>query len=709
MNTPFFNAHHSPIGSFSSFTLGEKGSRGGFGLEIGKPADQAVYIGCEEASGVFRFLPFFEYSESDDERSRYEVGGASSEKTEPQSEIRQFTDHQISRDFYVSTDTWNAEDLEFTVISPFASVPDPDAIDTSDVNLRLALVPAVLATLTLDNRKGAGPRRAIFGYEDPHMLQASSNVRRLDDTLPEGLVGIGQGRSIAIVSDSKGVVSGQSLTMSELLGETNPKNLTFALGPATALIATVEPGEIRTFRFAICFYRDGYATVGLDTSYYYTHLWDRIEDVAAFALKNFENLSGIAESANSRIEKSKLSQTQKFMLNHAIRSYYGSTQLLRRSSGQPLWIVNEGEYRMINTLDLTADQVFFELALNPWTVRNEMEIFAERYSYTDRVYYPGKPETTFPGGISFTHDMGVANVFSRPHYSAYEKYGLDGCFSHMTHEELVNWLCCALAYGHLDPKWLSSKITLVTACFDSMVNRDDPDSDKRNGVMSLESTRCAGGAEITTYDSLDVSLGQSRGNVYLASKCWAAYVGLEKAFRDNNLAQLAAQAKEQATKCAHTVAASVGADGTLSAIIGEDVEARIIPAIEGLVFPALFGVPQATSSTGEYSEYIAVLKQHLKGVLHKGICLFANGGWKLSSTSDNSWLSKIYLSQYIARQVLGIDGDEVTASADDAHASWLLDPQNTYWAWSDQILSGHAVGSKYYPRGVTAWLWLSEK
>jgi hypothetical protein len=46
--------------------------------------------------------------------------------------------------------------------------------------------------------------------------------------------------------------------------------------------------------------------------------------------------------------------------------------------------------------------------------------------------------------------------------------------------------------------------------------------------------------------------------------------------------------------------------------------------------------------------------------------------------------------------------------ADQAHASWLLEEKNNYWAWSDQIVSGEAKGSKYYPRGVTSILWLKE-
>ena len=69
--------------------------------------------------------------------------------------------------------------------------------------------------------------------------------------------------------------------------------------------------------------------------------------------------------ADARAADARLSADQRFMLAHAIRSYYGSTQLLERD-GQPLWVVNEGEYRMMNTFDLTVDHLFFELRFNPW-------------------------------------------------------------------------------------------------------------------------------------------------------------------------------------------------------------------------------------------------------------------------------------------------------------------------------------------------------
>ncbi|MGA2446324.1 MAG: glycoside hydrolase family 52 protein [Opitutaceae bacterium] len=71
-------------------------------------------------------------------------------------------------------------------------------------------------------------------------------------------------------------------------------------------------------------------------------------------------------------------------------SYYGSTQLLW-SSGRPLWVVYEGEYRMMNTFDLTVDHLFFELAWHPWTVRNTLALFADSVAAFD---YAANPKPT---------------------------------------------------------------------------------------------------------------------------------------------------------------------------------------------------------------------------------------------------------------------------------------------------------------------------
>ena len=50
---------------------------------------------------------------------------------------------------------------------------------------------------------------------------------------------------------------------------------------------------------------------------------------------------------------------------------------------------------------------------------------------------------------------------------------------------------------------------------------------RSNGLMDLIAFGQMAG-EITTYDSLDHSLGQARNNIYLAGKCWASYLALDQ-------------------------------------------------------------------------------------------------------------------------------------------------------------------------------------
>ncbi|MEC0242182.1 glycoside hydrolase family 52 protein [Paenibacillus dokdonensis] len=696
-----FNAHHAPVGAFASFTLGFPGRSGGFDLEYGRPPEQNVYIGLQEPSGdSYQALPFYDLA--GDDSFRY-TGGGDEAAANASRLVKPFAVESVSRMFAAATDTWQAGDLTFRLSSPFDSVPDPDTAD--EEQLRFVLLPAVLAEITVDNTKGSVPRRAFFGFQgtDPYTA-----IRRLEDTTDGQVTGVGQGRHIAIAASDPRVRSASHFTIENILQPGVEENLQFGLGNVGAMLMDTPAGEQATYRFALCFYRGGYITTGMDTSYLYTRYYADIEEVALYALEHFEQKLEICRQNDRLVADSALSEDQRFMLSHAIRSYYGSTDLLE-AEGKPLWIVNEGEYRMMNTFDLTVDQLFFEMKMNPWTVRNELDLFVSRYQYEDTVRFPGETKD-YPGGISFTHDMGVANSFSRPGYSSYEQHALDGCFSHMTQEQLVNWVLTASVYVRQsgDAQWLQDHLGLFGECLQSMVNRDHPDSAQRSGLMGLDSSRTMGGAEITTYDSLDVSLGQARNNIYLGGKCWAAYVALESIFKEHGHEELAALAGDQADRCARTITDHATAEGYIPAVIQEGNDSRIIPAIEGLIFPLFTGNEDALDPDGRFGHYIQALKKHFYAVLEPGVCLFPDGGWKLSSTSDNSWLSKIYLCQYIARQVLGLEQGEQEAAADAAHVGWLTSPENAFWSWSDQMNAGVIVGSRYYPRGVTAILWLDE-
>ena len=111
---------------------------------------------------------------------------------------------------------------------------------------------------------------------------------------------------------------------------------------------------------------------------------------------------------------------------------------------------------------------------------------------------------------------------------------------------------------------------------------------------------------------------------------------------------------------------------------------------------------------GPYGELIRALKRHLDKVLAPGVCLDAvSGGWKLSSTSRNTWLSKIFLNQYVAERVLGFDDERTRRDA--VHARWLRTGSADFAA-TDQVdsSSGKDLGSRLYPRLVTSILWLEK-
>ena len=86
-------------------------------------------------------------------------------------------------------------------------------------------------------------------------------------------------------------------------------------------------------------------------------------------------------------------------------------------------------------------------------------------------------------------------------------------------------------------------------------------------------------------------------------------------------------------------------------------------------------------------------------MLEPGLCLDAeSGGWKLSSTSQNTWLSKIFLNQYVAERVLGFDDERTRRDA--VHAHWLRTGSADFAA-TDQVDSRTA---RIWDRGsIRGW------
>ena len=675
---------HGIWGAYASLVLGRIGHAAGVVVGDVRPPETGLYIGYRVGQEEPHLLPFSSGRKFGLGSAAYSTGEPSQNIDEHYKKARRFNPQEIERQICFSGEEWRAKSMSFRIYSFFGEVPDPALV--SRASARSAYRPSILLELSFDNSDGKEAMTGLFGMQ---------GIRRpLSDSTNGALLGMASndcfGFGIRPAADVEEV-----MYWSVIDATFNFSYPLCRLASEGGLRFTIPAHSKAEYLIALGVYRDGIMTSGRRASAYYSYLFQDLEDVLENALDETEESLCKAQRLDDMLESSGLSEDRCFLIAQAAHSYVANTELLRTEAGEPVFIVSEGEYQMMNTLDLVIDQAFWEARFSPWTLRNELESLEEHSSYEDSY------------GLAFAHDQGVDNCFSPRGRSVYEIPGLTGCFSFMSYEETLNWTISACIYSNLaeDWKWALEKRKVLSSCLESLIARDE----NGDGIMDRDSDRCEGGAEITTYDSLDISLGQARNNLYLAVKAWSAFVCLEAIFKriDGKETYESRTAAKAANLAASTIAANMlEPDGFIPAIIESENRSRIIPAIEGLVYPKFCGVPEAIAIDGPYRELVCALKRHLENVLVPGLCIdSSSGGWKLSSTSNNTWLSKIFLNQYVAEHILGICDDRV--SRDAIHASWLKTGSADFAA-TDQVdsMSGKDLGSRLYPRLVTSILWL---
>lgn len=163
----------------------------------------------------------------------------------------------------------------------------------------------------------------------------------------------------------------------------------------------------------------------------------------------------------------------------------------------------------------------------------------------------------------------------------------------MSQEELQNWILCAGLYWKRtnDLAWLKAKLPVLGQCLESMLVRDDVDPAKRDGTASYGSTatmppKAARQGEITTYDSLDLSLKVPVNSAYITSKNFASYLALEAMFKELGDTRRAQISEAGAALAARSMSAHFdAATKSFRARFGGEFNARVIPTVEGLAYP----------------------------------------------------------------------------------------------------------------------------
>ena len=180
-----FNAQHSPMGAFMSFTCGNFGTRGGIGLQIGQPGDQEVFIGFKDgdrhSDATLKCLPFYTAAVNRAaDAFLVEQAGPSEQNVKP--DAVPFKDERISRFYGWATDEWVAEDSPSRSTRRSAPIPDPAVEDRSGCGK--ACCPPSSPGWSSTTQRATRTRTAMFALN-----HARPGSRTLTEDLGSGRVG----------------------------------------------------------------------------------------------------------------------------------------------------------------------------------------------------------------------------------------------------------------------------------------------------------------------------------------------------------------------------------------------------------------------------------------------------------------------------------------------------------------------------------------
>lgn len=569
--------------------------------------------------------------------------------------------------------------LTFTHYSPAWLIPDLNAATLSEK--RRYFLPATWMVFTVANTNSTS-MDFYFG------LPVAVTTKTFANGAYQG-VSLGEA-ALAVQTGSCELLSGARLT-SVFSGMSN----------GFAFHLSVPAGQTRTLTVVNAFYRSAVVDSRTGAHYYYTSLYSSIDSVIDAAFAGFGEAQLRCQRLAAAMSRAGLNPFRQFLASYALHNYMADTACLVDPQGGVRWWEMEGYFNYINTFDLTVDHAFFDVLMHPWALRNVLDAFSGAlpstgYSYDKPLYSPTGTQVS-SHGYSFHHDMGLwPNSGTGPAYGA-----------NMGDEELQSWILCAGMYwSHTaDNAWLTNNASVLQACLNSMLLRDNTNSAARDGI-----TKNTHLGEITTYDNLDSSLQKSAYSGRLAVRNWACYLALNAMFGQIGDTADAATCENMAAVTAQTIVnrwnTYHGSLGHIPALLDGSNLAATTPMIEGLAYPAFMGLTNAIDRTGgPYAAMLQALSNHMAAVLVLGKCL--PWGWLMTSANIITWQSKIFLCQYAAEAVLGMTNNSVNGTIDQFHASIQIQagPREGWVDATDGTGNYGFAGGVHYPRAVTSALW----
>jgi len=677
----FVNVDHAAVGTYSTLAYGAKTDQCGLGqssASIPYSAGGGGVVIALSGPGGIQAMPFV-------------AGAASIADT-----ATFFADTNVQRALTPCADQWSVHSagLTFTHFSPAWAMSNAAAATMAE--RRRFFLPATWLQFTIVNTNTT-PEDFYFGL--------------CADGAQTSYAG-GAYRGFAV---GEAALAAQSGTCDLLSGDALASALD-GMDTGFAFHVNIPAGQTGSLTVVVAHYRNSVLDSRISGCYYYTSLFASMDSVVDAAFAAFADAQMRCQQLASSLAGAQLNVFRQFLASRAFHSYQACTCAVLDSAGNFGWREYEGAYNFVNTFDLTVDHAYYDCVMQPWALRNVLDTYSGAtngpgYTFNHPLYNYLSGGVASSNGFGFHHDMGTGPTSDAP---GTDPTSYESGFSYMGQEELQNWILCAGLYWHFsgDNLWLSNNAALLQTCLTSMLLRDDTNAATRDGVTTFLNKR-GSNFEITTYDSLDPSLNYPRNNAMTCVKNWAAYLALQAMF--NQIAEIknvaicstmAALAAQSIVNAWNTYGPTLG---YIPAFLDGSNQSALLPVAEGLAYPCLMGLTNATDrSGGPFAPMLHALSNHVVAVLKSGLCLDAtSGSWKLSSANVNTWQSKIYLGQFVMQNVLGINNSNVNGYIDQVHAT-LQASEAPYQGWSDQLNStgwGRAFGSEHYPRGITSTLW----
>ncbi|MDX2082216.1 MAG: glycoside hydrolase family 52 protein [Terrimicrobiaceae bacterium] len=686
------------MGAWSSLTFGLPG--GGVGIEsedVSVQIQGALLAACSRGPGRTTVFPFFTDQTTDDYEGR--IAGSALNGA-----FRSWTpipSAEITRSLGPAIDEFVAADMRLRITSPRGAL---DLTGRGEMAAS-AIVPALLLELEVDNRTCAAPVTGFLGlaYTGP------GRMRPLDWT-SDDLVGVGfQDRWALAARGGEDVFTIRSGSISSFVEKATP--VIHAGGNEGGIAFRVKAGEKKTLTAVFGFYRGGQGVVqGLRAGYAYTRYFDSVESVCREALLHAGSIREAAAAIEERWGNLIGDATDRALMAQAAQGYYANSSLLSDDHGSFHWSVCEGQFAWRNTLDLAVDHLAFELAHHPSVPRRIIDTFIEQYSYRDTVRFSDDPNTNRPGGLSFTHDQGNYTSYSPKGTSGYEQRDKRGVYAYMTTEQLLNGAYCTAGVALLgaDDAWARRHIPLAQDLISSMENREHYQPALRDGILRGQSDRAGRGREVTTYDAIDHALQNSAGSIYIVVKTWCAALLLARWMSEFGSTEAASPAIALANRTAATLEGAFCKNiQAFPPNLIDGGDSFILAALDPLAVPIFCGLDE---DLRRFPGLLQKLSVHARTCLRDGVCVDSeNAGLRLSSTSENTWISKIALCLASFSWLEGKPAKDLLPESCRQFVRWMhtSSAQKTV---SDQIevRRSEPLGGSYYPRVVSAWVLLAK-